>query len=186
MYLKKILEVFISLICTLGYKVDSFVCKITLFLTHSCFDASWNRKKVTPNVYYINELCMTCISKHPSCKQYRQTCSLSAPCSSHPQIDSETKGRRYRSKLTRLVRPGWLYVKAFSLNPSKLQSGMFIPDPGPGSVFFPSRIPGPDPDPGSRGLKSTGSRIPDPGSRIPDPGSRIPDPGSRVRNRNTA
>jgi hypothetical protein len=159
-------------IWTLGNKVDNFVCKITLFLRHSCTDASWNRKKVTPNIfYYINELCMTCISKLPSCKLYRRTCSQSAPCLSRPQIDSETEGRRCRSKITRLAGPGWLYVKAFSLNPSKLQSGMFIPDPGPGSVFFPSRIPGPDPDPGSRGLKSTGSWIQ--GSkkhRILDPG----------------
>jgi hypothetical protein len=103
-------------IWTLGNKVDSFVCKITLFLTHSFTDANSNWTKVTTNIfYYMNELCMTCISKLPSCKQYRRTCSLSALCSSHPQIDSETKGRLYRSKIIRLVGPDWLYVKSFSL-----------------------------------------------------------------------
>ncbi len=85
------------------------------FMQHYCTDAGSNGKKVTPNVYYINELCMTCISKLPSCMQYRRICSLSALCSSHPQIDSETEGRRYRSKITRLFGPDSLYVKAFSL-----------------------------------------------------------------------
>ncbi len=148
-------------IWTLGNKVDKFVCKITLFLTHSCTDEGSNGKKVTPNVYDINDLCMTCISKLPSCKQYRRTCSQSALCSSHPQIDFETEGRLYRNKIIRLTRPDWLYVKPFSLTVCIAQclvTVLRIRDvyPIPDAIF-------PIPDPGL-----TRSRLPD-----PDPHQRI-------------